>query len=334
MTFDISGGIMSKIGPVTFATGTYNFSSSTTVSDAIGVWIQSPPIAGTNAVFTRTWGLYVQGGDIYHGGPKLQIAGTSATYAAATFGTTGVGISTANATYTSDAGYSGTVTAHSLGTPTLAATTATQTITTAATLYIAAAPVAGANTTITTSFALYVAAGESFLGSNLKIGATTARATTAGTNQLVLFDGTAPVGTLTNGVSLYSASGDLNFMDSTGAAYKVGFRNVPVNSQSAAYTAVLTDSGKFIFHPSSDLNARTFTIPAVGSVNYDVGTVLTFVNMTSQVVTIAITTDTMYLAGTGATGSRSLAQYGVATAIKMTTGVGTTTWLISGTGLT
>jgi hypothetical protein len=52
--------------------------------------------------------------------------------------------------------------------------------------------------------------------------------------------------------------------------------------------------------------------------------------MTSQVVTIAITTDTLYLAGTGTTGSRSLAQYGMATAIKLTS----TTWLISGTGLT
>jgi hypothetical protein len=110
----------------------------------------------------------------------------------------------------------------------------------------------------------------------------------------------------------------------------VGFRNVPVNSQSAAYTAVLTDSGKLILHPSTDANARTFTIPANGSVAYPVGTVLTFVNMTSQVVTIAITTDTMYLAGPGTTGSRSLAQYGMASAVKITS----TTWIISGSGLT
>lgn len=110
----------------------------------------------------------------------------------------------------------------------------------------------------------------------------------------------------------------------------VGFRNVPVNSQSAAYTAVLADSGKLILHPSTDANARTFTIPANGSVAYAIGTALTFVNMTSQVVTIAITTDTLYLAGTGTTGSRSLAQYGMATAVKLTS----TTWIISGSGLT
>jgi len=110
----------------------------------------------------------------------------------------------------------------------------------------------------------------------------------------------------------------------------VGFRNIPINSNSAAYTAVLTDSGKIIFHPSTDANARTFTIPANSSVAYALGTALTFINMTSQVVTIAITTDTMYLSSAGTTGSRSLAQYGSATAIKMTS----TTWLISGSGLT
>ena len=110
----------------------------------------------------------------------------------------------------------------------------------------------------------------------------------------------------------------------------VGFRNIPVNSQTAAYTTVLADSGKVIFHPSTDANARTFTIDSNANVAYPIGTALTFINMTSQVVTIAITTDTMYLSSAGTTGSRSLAQYGSATAIKMTS----TTWLISGSGLT
>jgi len=110
----------------------------------------------------------------------------------------------------------------------------------------------------------------------------------------------------------------------------VGFRNIPINSQSAAYTLVLADSGKAILHPSTDANARTFTIPANGSVAYPIGTAISFINMTSQVVTIAITTDTMYLSSAGTTGSRSLAQYGTATAVKMTS----TTWIISGSGLT
>ena len=110
----------------------------------------------------------------------------------------------------------------------------------------------------------------------------------------------------------------------------VGYINIPQNSQSAAYTLVAADAGKHIFHPSTDANARTFTIPANGSVAYPIGTAISFVNMTSQVVSIAITTDTMYLAGTGTTGTRSLAQYGTATALK----IESNKWIISGAGLT
>ena len=111
---------------------------------------------------------------------------------------------------------------------------------------------------------------------------------------------------------------------------EVGYKNIPQNSQSAAYTLVLGDAGKHIFHPSSDANARTFTIPANSSVAYPIGTAITFINMTAAVVTIAITTDTMYLSSAGSTGSRSLARYGSATAIK----IDSTNWLISGSGLT
>jgi len=103
------------------------------------------------------------------------------------------------------------------------------------------------------------------------------------------------------------------------------------NSQSAAYTLVLADSGKHILHPSADTTARTFTIPANGTVAFTIGTAVTFINQNAGgVITISITTDTMRLAGAGTTGSRSLAANGVATAVKITS----TEWIISGTGLT
>jgi hypothetical protein len=165
---------------------------------------------------------------------------------------------------------------------------------------------------------------------NVLIGGTAARGTTVGTKHLDLFNGTAPAGTLTNGISLYSDSGDLKFMNAAGDAFDVGYRNIPQNSQSAAYTLVLADAGKHIFHPVGDNNARTFTIPADSSVPYPVGTAITFINMAAANVTIAITSDTMYLSSAGTTGSRTLAQYGSATAIKITS----TNWLISGSGLT
>lgn len=110
----------------------------------------------------------------------------------------------------------------------------------------------------------------------------------------------------------------------------VGFRNIPQVSQSAAYTTVASDSGKHILHPSGDANARTFTIDSNANVAYPVGTAITFVNETSQVLSIAITSDTLTLAGSTTTGTRSLAQNGVATALKVTS----TKWIISGTGLT
>jgi hypothetical protein len=138
---------------------------------------------------------------------------------------------------------------------------------------------------------------------------------------------TAPV--LTAPVLGTPASGNLANCTADGTT-SVGYLTVPQNSQSAAYAIVLADNGKHIFHPAGDANARTYTIPANSSVAFPVGSALTFVNMSASAVTIAITTDTLNLAGAGTTGSRTLAQFGVATALKITT----TNWIISGTNLT
>lgn len=53
-------------------------------------------------------------------------------------------------------------------------------------------------------------------GGCVKIGGTAARAGTAGTNFLSIFNGTAPVGTLANGVTLYSETGEAKIMDAAG----------------------------------------------------------------------------------------------------------------------
>lgn len=167
---------------------------------------------------------------------------------------------------------------------------------------------------------------------------------TPGTNTATLFlnsatgvpclkDDTGTVTPLYGVASVNGATGVVTNPDLQGTGLtsnEVGFRNIPQNSQSAAYTIVAADSGKHIYHPSTDANARTFTLPENGSVAFPIGTAITFINETSQVVSIAITTDTLVLAGTGTTGTRSLAQYGVATAVKVTS----TRWIISGTGIT
>jgi hypothetical protein len=109
----------------------------------------------------------------------------------------------------------------------------------------------------------------------------------------------------------------------------VGYLTIPQNAQTGSYTLVLGDSGKHIYH-ALGAGAATYTIPANASVAYPIGTAVTFVNMSATSISIAITSDTMYLSSAGTTGTRTLAQYGSATAIKLTS----TTWLISGSGLT
>jgi hypothetical protein len=171
----------------------------------------------------------------------------------------------------------------------------------------------------------FVVSGTTALSTALPVASGGTGATTStGSGAVVL--ATSP--TLVTPVLGTPTSGTLSTctVDGTDA---VGFRNTPVNSQSADYTLVLADSGKTIFHPVADDNARTFTIPANSSVAYAVGTVVTFVNLINT-VTIAITDDTMYLANDGATGSRTLAEYGMASAMK----VDSTSWIISGNGLT
>lgn len=158
---------------------------------------------------------------------------------------------------------------------------------------------------------------------------------TTGSNNIVIgYNAAASSGTVSNEITFGNSS--ITKLRIPGIsidwdANLVPFRNIPQNSQSAAYTLVASDSGKHILHPSADTTARTFTIPANGSVPFPIGTAVTFINQNGAgVVTIAITTDTMRLAGAGTTGSRTLAANGVATAIKITS----TEWIISGTGLT
>lgn len=109
----------------------------------------------------------------------------------------------------------------------------------------------------------------------------------------------------------------------------VGYMGLPQNSQNGNYNVVIGDAGKHLYHDAAQA-AATYTIPANSNVAFTVGTAISFVNMSANAVTIAVTTDTMYLSSTGTTGNRTLAQYGIATAVKMTS----TTWIISGSALT
>jgi hypothetical protein len=75
--------------------------------------------------------------------------------------------------------------------------------------------------------------------------------------------------------------------------------------------------------------SQTITIPANGTVPFEIGTTIVIINA-NVTSSIAITTDVLRLAGTASTGSRSLAAYGMATLVK----IDATTWIVSGNGLT
>ena len=109
-------------------------------------------------------------------------------------------------------------------------------------------------------------------------------------------------------------------------AFVDALRDVPSNAKTANYTLALTDRGGGVDFNGTSL---TCTIPANASVAFPVGATIVLTNINSTSLSIAITTDTLTLAGTTTTGTRTLAQNGMATLRK----IGTTSWLISGAGL-
>jgi hypothetical protein len=182
----------------------------------------------------------------------------------------------------------------------------------------------------------------------LKGNATAISAATAGTDYLAPPSGTAIL-KANSGGALANATAGTDYVAPGGAlgtpssgtlssctvdgTNEVGFKNIPQNAQnSASYTLTLADAGKHIYRSTG--GAETWTIPAASSVAYPLGTAITFVNLSTTAVSIAITTDTMYLSSAGTTGTRTLAQFGSATAIKVSGVSSSGIWLISGSGLT
>ena len=108
------------------------------------------------------------------------------------------------------------------------------------------------------------------------------------------------------------------------SASTIGYRGIPQNAQTGAYTLTLADAGKHISNTTGG-----FAIPANGTTAFPIGTTIMLYNNSASSQNITITTDTLRFAGTSTTGTLVLAQYGLATCVK----VGTTTWVASGAGL-
>lgn len=113
----------------------------------------------------------------------------------------------------------------------------------------------------------------------------------------------------------------------TNTATSVGYVGLPqVILSTGGLTLSKAHAGEHIYVTGS---SQTVTIPANASVPFEIGTTIVVINgnVTSS---IAITSDTLRLAGGTTTGTRSLAVYGMATLVK----VAATTWIASGNGLT
>lgn len=153
---------------------------------------------------------------------------------------------------------------------------------------------------------------------------------TVGNTALTLGSTVSSIGNLTlTNVTISSGTINANATAATvDSVNVVGYMGIPQNSQNGNYNIVIGDSGKHIYHPAGQA-AATYTIPANSNVAFTTGTAITIVNGSANNVSIAVTTDTMTVANSATTGTRTLTANGVATCVKVTS----TSWIISGAGL-
>ena len=142
-------------------------------------------------------------------------------------------------------------------------------------------------------------------------------------NNVLIGSGNLGVGTTSPSAKL-QVVGTVNFsgaLTSGDLADAVGYKGLPQNSQTSAYTLVLSDMGKHI-----SITTGGVVIPANSGTAFPIGSTIVIYNDNGSAQNISITTDTLRLAGTATTGTRSLAQRGLATCVK----VKATEWVVSG----
>ena len=110
----------------------------------------------------------------------------------------------------------------------------------------------------------------------------------------------------------------------------VGYLGLPQSATATDGTLAMSDAGKHIYVTTS---GQTIAIPDNASVAYPIGTTLTFIagpSIDRVLIVVNGGSDTLRLAGSTSTGTRTLAANGMATAVK----VASTLWYINGIGLT
>jgi hypothetical protein len=135
--------------------------------------------------------------------------------------------------------------------------------------------------------------------------------------------GTTDVQTLTN----KTLTGAVTAPAVADSADGYGYVGTPQVSTAVNLTVLLAHMGKDIYVTAT---GKTITIDSNANLALQIGSGFTVTNDTGVTTSIAITTDTLVLANSASTGTRTLAPYGVAVFKKVTA----TKWICSGNGLT
>lgn len=205
------------------------------------------------------------------------------------------------------------------------------------------------NTTITTgsistgnsltSGGITIAGGTTFAGTISVANASTSAHTISISNGAGSANKTINIGTGSTGgttaISIGSISGAtsnvtiFSIADGTvtTATRGAGYMGMPQVTTGISRSFAATDAGKHIYVTST---GTTQTIPANTSVAFPIGTTIVVVNGSGVSTSIAITSDTLRLANSASTGTRTLASNGMCTLVK----INSTEWIASGNGLT
>jgi hypothetical protein len=112
----------------------------------------------------------------------------------------------------------------------------------------------------------------------------------------------------------YDGIAATNLLDETAAidqtvsnttAAQPGYKGTPQTIKNTSYTLALVDAGTQIYKASGGAG-ETITIPANASIAFPIGTIIEIVNDGGGDLSIAITTDTLEVFGSGDTGTQTL----------------------------
>ena len=114
----------------------------------------------------------------------------------------------------------------------------------------------------------------------------------------------------------------------TPATNAAGYLGIPLNNQTASYTAVMADAGKMV--RMNNASANTLTIPLNATVAWPIDTAIAVRNIGAGTCTITRTSGvTLRLAGSTTSKDVAMTQWGLAVMVKEDTD----TWVITGSNI-